>query len=71
MGILTISSLGILQQCRLEFQKQMVLFMFFQNNSRFGDKFKPTLNIEPTDTFEDELRITEAGFDLVLYHAPG
>ena len=49
----------------------MALFMFFQNNSRFGDKFKPTLNIEPTDTFEDELRITEAEFDLVLYHAPG
>ena len=43
----------------------------FLNNSRFGDKFKPTLNIEPSDTFEDELRITEAGFDLVLYHAPG
>ena len=27
--------------------------------------------MEPTDTFEDKLEITEAGFDLVLYHAPG
>ena len=26
--------------------------------SRLGDSFKPTLNVEPTDTFEDELRIT-------------
>ena len=38
---------------------------------RFGDKFKPTLNIEPTHTFDEKLSITEAGFDLVLYHAPG
>ena len=46
-------------------------FNYCCNNSRLGDSFKPTLNVEPTDTFEDELRITEAGFDLVLYHAPG
>ena len=29
------------------------------------------MNIEPTHTFDEKLSINEAGFDLVLYHAPG
>ena len=29
------------------------------------------MNIEPTHTFDEKLSINEAGFNLVLYHAPG
>ena len=46
----------------------MIIRNFF---FRFGDKFKPTLIITPTDTCDEKLSINEAGFDLVLYHAPG
>ena len=34
-------------------------------------KFKPSLNVKPTDVFKDKLKIVEAGIELVLYHAPG
>ena len=29
------------------------------------------MNTEPTDVFKDKLEVKLAGFDLVLYHAPG
>ena len=29
------------------------------------------MNTEPTDVFKDKLEVNLAGFDLILYHAPG
>jgi glyoxylase-like metal-dependent hydrolase (beta-lactamase superfamily II) len=39
--------------------------------SFFGEKYNATSIVKPTHTFKGKMNITEAGIDLVLYHAPG
>ena len=39
--------------------------------SFFGEKYTATSIVKPTHTFKEKMNITEAGIDLVLYHAPG
>ena len=37
----------------------------------YDDNTNMAMNTEPTDVFKDKLEVKLAGFDLVLYHAPG
>ena len=48
-----------------------MIIKFKQLFSRFGDKFKSSVKVRPTHVFKRKLEISEAGMDMILYHAPG